>query len=68
MSFSTRKSVQHVQQDRAIVEGPQEELNPQELEYLLNVLKNVDLKGHQVEMFYNLVIKIQSQYVKKTKQ
>lgn len=44
-----------------------DELNPQELEYLLGVLKNADLKGYQVETFYTLVIKLQNQFIKKTK-
>jgi hypothetical protein len=43
------------------------ELRLEELEFLLKVLGNVDLKGHQVEMFYNLVIKLQNQYIQKTK-
>lgn len=38
-------------------------LNKAELEFLLQFLKNADLKGHQVEMFYNLVVKIQNQYI-----
>jgi hypothetical protein len=39
------------------------QLNKAELEFLLKFLKNADLKGYQVEMFYNLVVKIQNQYV-----
>ena len=39
------------------------QLNKAELEFLLQFLKNADLKGHQVEMFYNLVVKIQNQYI-----
>jgi hypothetical protein len=42
------------------------ELNPQELEYILNLLKNTDLKGFQIELFYGLAIKLQNQYLKKT--
>ena len=44
-----------------------DELSPQELEYLLGVLKNADLKGYQVETFYTLVIKLQNQFIKKSK-
>lgn len=36
-----------------------------ELEFLLKVLGNVDLKGNQVDMFYNMVIKVQNQYLEK---
>ena len=41
----------------------QDELSKQELEYLLNLLKNADLKGYQIEMFYSLVVKLQNQYI-----
>ena len=43
------------------------ELNKLELEYMLELLKNADLKGYQIEMFYNLVFKLQNQYLKKNK-
>lgn len=42
------------------------ELDINELEFLLKVLGNCDLKGHQVEMFYNLIIKLQNQYLQKS--
>lgn len=67
MSFSTRKSLAIEPKPNEYVSTVDEELTLQELEYLLSLLKNVDLKGYQVEMFYNLVVKIQSQYVKKNK-
>jgi hypothetical protein len=44
------------------------ELNVQELEYLLNTLKKTALLGEQVETFYNLVVKLQNQYISLTKQ
>jgi hypothetical protein len=31
------------------------------------MLKNADLKGYQIEMFYNLAFKLQNQYLKKNK-
>jgi len=40
-----------------------DQLNKIELEYLLSFLKNADLKGYQIEMFYSLVVKLQNQYV-----
>lgn len=43
-------------------------LTQQELEYLLNTLKNTTLIGDQVEMFYNLVIKLQNQFIELQKQ
>jgi hypothetical protein len=53
-----------------VVNNPQtpqtsNELDKVEVEYLLRVLGNADLKGKEVEMFYNLVIKLQQQYVNK---
>ena len=44
---------------------PSSELDKPELEYLLRVLGNADLKGKEVEMFYKLVIKLQQQYISK---
>jgi len=44
-----------------------DELNKLELEYILELLKNADLKGYQIEMFYNLAFKLQNQYLKKNK-
>ena len=37
-------------------------LNKRELELLLIVLKNATIKGEQVELFYNLIIKLQNQH------
>ena len=37
-------------------------LNKQELELLLIVIKNATIKGEQVELFYNLIIKLQNQH------
>jgi len=45
---------------------PSGELELAEVEYLLKVLRDCDLKGHQVEMFYNLIVKLQNQYLKKS--
>lgn len=44
---------------------PPKELEKVELEYLLRILGDADLKGREVEMFYNLVIKLQQQYLSK---
>lgn len=43
------------------------QLDTQELEFLLNILKQTMIMGEHVEMFYNLVIKLQNQYVDQTK-
>lgn len=44
-----------------------DQLTTQELEFLLNTLKKTTILGEHVEMFYNLVIKLQNQYVEQTK-
>jgi len=43
------------------------ELELEELQFLLKILGNADLKGHQVEMFYNMIIKLQNLYIQKSK-
>ena len=45
---------------------PNVELELSEVEFLLKVLKDADLKGHQVEMFYNMIVKLQTLYLKKS--
>lgn len=37
-------------------------LSIQEVEFLLNALKSTTIVGEQLEMFYNLVVKLQNQY------
>ena len=43
------------------------QLDTQELEFLLNTLKQTMIMGEHVGMFYNLVIKLQNEYVDQTK-
>lgn len=46
------------------VSKPQPEaLTKEELELLLRTLGNIDIKGRDVEVFYNLIIKLQNQYM-----
>ena len=45
----------------------QDQLTGPELDFLLRTLKTCTLKGEQVEVFYNIVIKLQNQYVEQTK-
>jgi len=52
--------------EQSQLQPPSGELELAEVEYLLKVLRDCDLKGHQVEMFYNLIIKLQNQYLKKS--
>ncbi len=53
-------------QTNNIQNASEDQLSPQELEYLLNVLKSTQLVGDQVEMFYILVVKLQNQYLKQS--
>lgn len=57
-SKQTTSNKQEVVQDPNQLTGP-------ELDFLLRTLKTCTLKGEQVEMFYNMVIKLQNQYLDK---
>jgi hypothetical protein len=41
-----------------------DQLDIQELEFLLSVIKQSTFKGEMIEVMYNLVMKLQSQYMK----
>jgi hypothetical protein len=41
------------------------DLTIEEIEFLLMTLRESTLKGHQVEFFYNLAVKLQTQYIQK---
>jgi hypothetical protein len=43
------------------------QLSKEELEFVLTILKEVTITGMQVEMFYNLILKLQNQYVDRSK-
>jgi len=45
----------------------QNQLSHEELEFILNSLKDVTITGSQVEMFYNLIVKLQNQYIEQSK-
>ena len=40
------------------------QLTKQEIEFLLVLLKDVSIRGEQVETFYNIILKLQEQYLK----
>jgi hypothetical protein len=42
-------------------------LESEEIAYLLQIIKNTSFKGEDVEKIYNLVIKLQNQYINKNK-
>ena len=39
------------------------QLSKQEIEYLLLLIKDTNFKGEDIELLYNLVIKLQRQYI-----
>lgn len=43
-------------------------LNLQELQLVLSLLKQSNIKGEQVELFYNLVLKLQNQFISLSKE
>ena len=43
---------------------PAAQLSKQEIEFLLVLLKDVSIRGEQVETFYNIILKLQEQYLK----
>jgi hypothetical protein len=58
------------QVDSVQQEPPKKEVEPltkEELEILLRTLANADLKGREVEVFYNMAVKLQKQYLNLTK-
>jgi hypothetical protein len=43
------------------------ELNTQEIEFLLTMIKNATFKGEHIEVVYNTIIKLQNKYLEQTK-
>lgn len=57
--------------DKIIKKSATEEpnkLSSSELQLALHLLKQAIIKGEQVEIFYNLVVKLQNQYLEATNQ
>ena len=46
------------------VSEPTVQLTKQEIEFLLVILKDVSIRGEYVETFYNIILKLQEQYLK----
>lgn len=54
-------------QKQSIKQTPQiENLTKDEYEFLFAVLKDMNFKGHQVEVLYNLIVKLQKNYLETT--
>ena len=66
MSFSSKNLVvanDNTTQQSQNTPVPYSEFSLQELEILLIALKECNLKGSQIELFYNLVLKVQNKYL-----
>lgn len=65
----TQKKEQRETAPQPVVQTPPpqagNELNRTELELLLKLLADATLKGRDVEPFYHMILKIQSQYIAK---
>jgi hypothetical protein len=64
MGFSSKNTVlpnNSDSQNTSLV--PHSDFSLQELEILLIALKECNLKGSQIELFYNLVLKVQNKYM-----
>ena len=64
MGFSSKNTVvsnNNDLQNNSLV--PHSDFSLQELEILLIALKECNLKGSQIELFYNLVLKVQNKYM-----
>ena len=66
MGFNSKNLVvsnDNTQQPQQQNLAPLNDLSVQELEILLIALKECTIKGAQIELFYNLVLKIQNKYM-----
>ena len=53
-----------IQPQNTATPAPPDQLNPQELEFLLSLIKQTSFKGEAVEIIYNTALKLQNQYSK----
>ena len=60
---NTQLQQPQMQKQQQISTASLNDLSPQELEILLIALKECTIKGAQIELFYNLVLKIQNKYM-----
>ena len=66
MAFST-KDLKTINTPNTPTLDAENQLNAQELAFLLDGLKKTTFLGEQVEVVYNLVMKLQNQYVNQVK-
>lgn len=56
--------VQNQHQKAQKIQLPKDNLDKQEIEFILNTIKESNFKGEDLDILYKLVIKLQNQYVK----
>ncbi len=61
-----QKGIQNIPPVDTTLTLASDQLNAQEIEFLLLMLKQSTFKGEIIETMYNLVVKLQSQYVKQS--
>lgn len=54
-----------IKKEEVVTTDPNQ-LTVPELQLALQLLKQSSIKGEQVEIFYNLVVKLQNQFIKQT--
>ena len=59
-----QKGIQNTPLRDTVLTLDSDQLDIQELEFLLSVIKQSTFKGEMIEVMYNLVMKLQSQYMK----
>lgn len=42
-------------------------LSSQEIQLIIQLLRQANIKGEHIELFYNLIIKLQNQYIEQSK-
>lgn len=66
--FTKELKVSNAAPQQTIVESEINRLNPDEIVLLLEILKKSTFLGENVEAVYNLVLKLQNQYLQQVKQ
>lgn len=66
--FAKEVKIQNDNTQRAISQEVSNKLAPDEIAFLLEILKKSTFFGENVEIVYNTALKLQSQYIEQTKQ
>lgn len=66
-SFLTRQDTTSRKEETPSIPSNLKDLTVSELETLLSLIKNASFYGRDIEMVYNIVVKLQNQYLEQTK-